>query len=105
MKINKAFKFRIYPNQEQLNLIHKTFGCTRFVYNHYLNQRIELYKNEEKSTTYCNQAKELTSLKKELTWLKEVDSVSLQSALRREVRPYNGFFSLKISFSIKLIES
>ncbi len=50
MKIKKAFKFRMYPNQEQLILIHKTFGCVGFTYNHFFNQRIELYKNEEKST-------------------------------------------------------
>ena len=67
MKINKAFKFRIYPNQEQQKLINQTFGCVRFVYNHFLNQRNELYKTEQKSTTYVNQAKELTMLKQELT--------------------------------------
>ncbi len=48
MKINKDFKFRVYPNQEQLTLIHKTFGYVRFTYNYFLSQRIELYKNEEK---------------------------------------------------------
>ena len=68
MKINKAFKFRIYPNQEQQKLINQTFGCVRFVYNHFLNQRNELYKTEQKSTTYVNQAKKLTLLKQELTW-------------------------------------
>ncbi len=47
MKINKAFKFRIYPNQEQLTLIHKTFGCVRFTYNYFLNQRVELYKTKK----------------------------------------------------------
>ena len=57
MKINKAFKFRIYPNQKQLELINQTFGCVRFVYNHFLNQRNELYKTEQKSTTYVNQLK------------------------------------------------
>ena len=65
MKINKAFKFRIYPNQEQQKLINQTFGCVRFVYNHFLNQRNELYKTEQKSTTYVNQAKELTILKQD----------------------------------------
>lgn len=98
MKINKAFKFRVYPNQEQLTLIHKTFGCVRFTYNHFLNQRIELYKNEEKSTTYVNQAKELTSLKKELTWLKEADSVSLQSTLRNLDTAFKNFFQKRAKY-------
>ncbi|OQC43557.1 MAG: putative transposase [Bacteroidetes bacterium ADurb.Bin028] len=98
MKINKAFKFRIYPNQEQLKLINQTFGCVRFVYNHFLNQRNELYKAEKKSTTYVNQAKELTLLKQELTWLKEVDSVSLQSALRNLDTAFKNFFSKRAKF-------
>lgn len=62
MKINKAFKFRIYSNNEQFTLINKTFGCNRYIFNYFLNQRIELYKQEEKSTTYVNQAKERTCL-------------------------------------------
>ena len=98
MKINKAFKFRIYPNQEQQKLIDQTFGCVRFVYNHFLNQRNELYKTEQKSTTYVNQAKELTLLKQELTWLKEVDSVSLQSALRNLDTAFKNFFSKRAKF-------
>lgn len=98
MKINKAFKFRIYPTKEQLTLIHKTFGCVRFTYNYFLNKRIELYKNEEKSTSYVNQAKELTSLKKDLTWLKEVDSVSLQSALRNLDTAFKNFFQKRTKY-------
>ena len=48
MKINKAYKFRLYPNNEQRLLINKTFGCTRFVYNYYLHKKQELYKNNKK---------------------------------------------------------
>ena len=39
MVINKAYKFRMYPNKNQLILINKTFGCTRFVYNHMLDEK------------------------------------------------------------------
>jgi putative transposase len=98
MKINKAFKFRIYPNKEQLLLIQKTFGCVRFTYNRFLNQRIELYKVEKKSTNYVNQAKELTALKKELPWLKEVDSVSLQSSLRNLDTAFKNFFQKRAKY-------
>ncbi|WP_459796093.1 helix-turn-helix domain-containing protein, partial [Alkalibacterium sp. m-11] len=38
MKIHKAYKFRLYPNKEQAILINKTIGCSRFIYNHFLNQ-------------------------------------------------------------------
>ncbi|WP_084185070.1 helix-turn-helix domain-containing protein, partial [Salinicoccus luteus] len=37
MHIHKAYKFRLYPNKEQSILINKTIGCSRFVYNHFLN--------------------------------------------------------------------
>ena len=48
MKINKAYKFRLYPTNEQKILINKTFGCTRLVYNYYLNKKQELYKSKKK---------------------------------------------------------
>lgn len=97
-KLNMGFKFRIYPSKEQEALIHKTFGCVRFVYNHFLNQRIELYKNDKKSTTYVNQSNELTLLKKDLIWLKEVDSVSLQSALKNLDKAFKNFFSKRAKY-------
>ena len=43
--ITKSYKYKIYPNKKQEKLIQKTFGCTRFVYNYFLNLRIEKYKN------------------------------------------------------------
>ena len=49
MKYNKAFKYRIYPNDSQIILIEKTFGCTRFIYNKMLNDKIEYYKKYNKS--------------------------------------------------------
>jgi putative transposase len=96
--VNKAFKFRIYPNKIQVTLIAKTFGCVRFVYNYFLSQRNEMYQVEQKSTTYVNQSKELTVLKKELIWLKEVDSVSLQSALKNVDTAFKNFFSKRTKF-------
>ena len=43
--MNKAYKFRIYPNAEQKELLAKTFGCVRFIYNKMLTDKIEHYKN------------------------------------------------------------
>ena len=73
-----AYKYRIYPTKQQRILIHKTFGCTRFVYNHFL----ALQNSYDKFLTYNQLAKDLTSLKRNLTWLTEVDSTALQSKLR-----------------------
>lgn len=98
MALNKAFKFRLKPSFEQMNLIERTFGSSRFVYNMFLAKRIKLYENENKSTTYNSQAKELPELKKTLGWLKEVDSIALQSALQNLDKAYKSFFRKLTSF-------
>ncbi|MBC8059542.1 MAG: IS200/IS605 family element transposase accessory protein TnpB, partial [Clostridiaceae bacterium] len=90
--MNKAYKFRIYPDAEQTTIIEKTFGCVRFVYNIFLNQRIEKYCNEKESIGYTKQQNQLPELKKELIWLKEVDSTSLQMSLRNLDRAFQNFF-------------
>ena len=76
MKIHKAYKFRLYPDKEQIVLIHKMFGCTRFVYNYCLD-----LKRNNKYLTKFDLTKELPKLKKEYSFLKEVDSMSLQNAI------------------------
>ena len=68
--VEKAYKFRIYPNKNQEELINKTFGCCRFIYNRYLAKRIELYENNKETYSYKQCSSDLTHLKKELEWLK-----------------------------------
>ncbi|AXU48901.1 transposase-like protein b [Clostridioides difficile] len=80
--MEKAYKFRMYPNKKQQELIKKTFGCCRFVYNKYLAKRIDVYKNDKETFTYKQCSSDLTNLKKELNWLKEPDKFSLQNALK-----------------------
>ncbi|MFB5557509.1 helix-turn-helix domain-containing protein, partial [Bacillus cytotoxicus] len=82
MLVKKAYKFRIYPNKEQEILIAKTIGCSRFVFNHFLAQWNDAYKETGKGLIYNTCSSQLTQLKKELVWLKEVDSTSLQSSLK-----------------------
>lgn len=91
---NKAYKFRIYPNAEQKILFAKTFGCCRFVYNHWLDRKIKQYKNDKTSVTYTTCAKEMAQLKKisEFSFLQEVDSVSLQQSLRHLDTAFQNFF-------------
>lgn len=88
----KAYKYRIYPNKKQEVLINKTIGCCRFVFNHYLSKRIELYKSEQKSLNYYDNTNDLKNLKKEYDWLKEVDSISLQQTLKDLDQSYKNFF-------------
>ena len=89
---NKAYKYRIYPNKEQEELIQKTFGCVRFVYNYFLEDRINAYKENGESRTFFQQCKMLTELKNEYEWLKEPDKNALQNALRNLNTAYQNFF-------------
>ena len=89
---NRAYKFRIYPNREQEDLIQRTFGCSRFVYNHYLAYRKELYETKGESANFYACVNNLTQLKKELPWLNEVDSRALQTSLKDLDNAYQNFF-------------
>ena len=91
---NKAYKFRIYPTKEQATLINKTMGCTRFVYNHFLNQWNDTYKETGKGLSYNTCSNRLTVLKKqeETIWLKEPDKFALQNALRDLSDGFDRFF-------------
>ena len=66
--VNKAFKFRLYPTKIQGELINKTIGCYRFVYNYFLNARINAYQNEHETLNYNACSAQLPSLKKDLVW-------------------------------------
>ena len=89
----KAYKYRIYPNNEQKVQIAKTFGCCRFVYNQTLAYRKETYGKEKKSVSktgcnnYCNR-----ELKKEYEWLKEVDKFALTNAIYNMDAAFQKFF-------------
>lgn len=90
--MHKAYKFRIYPTQEQAILINKSIGCSRFVFNHFLAKWNETYKETGKGLTYNACAKRLTALKKQFEWLKEVDAHALQSSLRHLDDAFKRFF-------------
>jgi len=92
MIVNKAYKFRIYPNKQQEVLINKTFGCCRFVFNHFLAKWNDAYKETGKGLSYNTCSSQLTQLKKEFTWLKEVDSIAIQTSLKHLADAFTCFF-------------
>lgn len=98
--IHKTYKYRIYPTEEQKILLSKHFGSCRFIYNRFLNERKEKYLNEKTSLTYYDNSKSLTQLKKneEFKWLGEVNSQSLQSAIRNLDTAYKNFFNKQNKF-------
>lgn len=91
--MNKSFKVRIYPNEEQKFLLEKTFSANRFIYNYFLNLKIKLYEYYKINLSYNNSSKALTELKKQRTWLKQVDAISLQQTLRDLDNAYLNFFN------------
>jgi len=87
-----SYRFRLYPNRVQEDLIQRTFGCCRFVYNHYLDMRIEAYKGRGETMNYAACSRDMTILKKEKTWLREADATALQSSLRDLDTAFQNFF-------------
>ena len=73
--MNRAYRFRLYPDEEQKTLFAKTFGCVRFIYNKMLADRVEHYKVTGKSLHNTP-----AQYKTEFPWLKEVDSLALANA-------------------------
>ena len=87
-----SYKFRIYPDKTQEQQISRTFGCCRFIFNHFLSERMEQYKTTGHAPTRFQQDKELTVLKKSLVWLRDVDSTALQAAVQSLDIAYQNFF-------------
>ena len=87
-----SYKFRLYPTAVQRAQISRNFGCCRYVFNHFLAQRQEQYRETGTSPTRFQQDKSLTMLKRELPWLKEVDSTSLQATLQDLDAAFQNFF-------------
>jgi putative transposase len=98
--IYKAFKYRIYPNQEQTVLINKHIGSCRWLYNYALNKKIEAYKKYKTRLSRFDLSADLPQLKKnkETEWLKEINSQALQMSLNNMDEAFTKFFRDKEGF-------
>ena len=90
--MEKGYVYRAYPNAKQRELIKKTFGCKRFVYNYFLDVRKARWENDKKNMTFFEMNKLLTPLKQEKNFLREPDKNALQNALRDLDKAYDNFF-------------
>lgn len=99
-KQNKAFKFRLYPNEEQKELLTKTFGCVRFVYNKMLGERKDMYERHKDDKEALKKQKFPTpaKYKDEFPFLKEVDSLALANAQIQLQNAYKNFFEGRAEF-------
>jgi putative transposase len=105
MTIRKAFKYRLYPNAQQMQDLSVQFGHIRFVYNYFLAVRREYYEAhkddpQKKGLTYADTNKMLTSLKRlsEYSWLREADSQVLQESLRNLERAYQNMYAKRSGY-------
>ena len=105
MQINKvmrykAYKYRIYPNKSQEELILKHIGCCRYIYNYGLEKKIKVYQESKQGISRFELQTDLVVLKKqqETSWLKEVNSLSLQASLANLDTAFTRFFKEKKGF-------
>jgi putative transposase len=101
-KHKRAYKYRMYPTDEQERVLARTFGCARFVYNYFLRLRKQAYFQEQQSLTYHDTSAQLTTLKKqaEYAWLNEVSCVPTQQALRHLDRAFKNFFEGRAQYPV-----
>lgn len=90
--MENSYKFRLYPTAAQEQQIQRTFGCCRFAFNYYLDKRQALYGASGETMNYYACSKDLISLKKEHTWIRDVDATALQSSLRNLDLAFQNFF-------------
>jgi putative transposase len=95
--MHKGYRFRLYLTQEQEIQFARTVGCARFVFNYYLDKRNAMYKDEQKTFGYKECSGDLTQLKKSAgkEWLRDVDSIALQSSLEHLQSAYDNFFDAR----------
>ena len=95
-----TYQYKLKPTKEQRILLAKHCGATRFVWNRYLNQRVEIYRNENRSIGYYDQCKDITLLKKqeEFKWLREINAQSIQQCLDQLDTAFGRFFKKKAKF-------
>ena len=89
----KAYVFRMYPNNEQTELINKSFGVSRFIYNHFLEEKQKEYKETGKSKSAFEECKEIPYLTKEYLFLKEVDTCLIRNSIFNLDDSFKRFFN------------
>lgn len=94
----RAYRYKLNPNKEQIEMFEKHFGATRFVYNWGIEQKTKSYQEGKKTLTFLGLGPELVKLKKENIWMKEVNSQSLLASLKNLDNAYTRFFREKKGF-------
>ncbi|MBR3229251.1 MAG: helix-turn-helix domain-containing protein, partial [Bacilli bacterium] len=89
----KAYVFRMYPDEKQTELINKSFGVNRFIFNHFLKEKQKEYKETGKSKSAFDECKKIPSLLKKYPFLKEVDSCLIRNSILNLDDSFKRFFN------------
>lgn len=95
-----TYKARIYPNKQQRELIERTFGCSRFVWNHMLDRSNKMYQRRGESFSRFDMNYALTALKHVYPWLYEVDSTALTAIIDNLNEAKQAFFKKDAGFPL-----
>jgi putative transposase len=100
VRVRTAYKCRAYPDDAQQQVLARTFGCVRLVWNRTLAERHRLWHAGGKSLSYAASDAALTAMKKnpDLAFLSEVSSVPLQQALRHQYKAFSAFFAKRARY-------
>ena len=98
----KSYKTEIFPTTEQKQIIHRTIGVCRFIYNFYLVHNKEIYEKEENFVSGYNFSKWLNNeylpQNPEFSWIREVSSKSLKQSIMNADRAFRNFFNHRTGF-------
>jgi len=99
-QVKRAFKYRFYPTEEQADVLVRTFGCVRFVYNKALQERSDAWRERQQRTSFIQTSAALTAWKRteEMAFLNEVSSIPLQQALRHQQAAFTNFFAKRARY-------
>ena len=98
--VKRAYRYRFYPTPEQADLLNRTFGCVRYVYNRALAERSRAWTQEKKRVTFAQTCRMLTQWKAEpeRAWLREVSNVALQQALQHLQSAFVNFWGKRAKY-------
>lgn len=98
--VRRAYKYRLYPTDQQADLLNRTFGCVRYVYNRALAERHRAWVQDQRRVTFADTCRMLTLWKRDpdLEWLREVSNVALQQGLQHLQRAYVNFWGKRAKY-------
>ena len=97
MKIYKAYKFRMYPDECTKSKLNSFMGTSRFIYNHYLELKDKYYNELNINYNISDMKKDIKNLENEYPWLKDIDSMASRNTLDDLNRSYTNFFQKRSS--------